>query len=413
VTDSDHQQRVIVLAPRKRDARLSQVILARAGMACAVCGTMEALCDELADAAGAVVLTEEALASEHLGRLISILSAQPVWSDLPLILLMPGGAHSPALERMLAQLGNVLILDRPVRLQTLISVLRSALLARKRQYEIRAYLVEQQHAEEALRNANATLEQQVLERTRELSATNTSLQDEIRERTQLEHAQEQLLRQLVTAQEEERRRIARELHDQMGQHVTALHLGLRTLKDASAGRPTTLASLEQLSQIVTTLGQEAHALALELRPTALDDLGLYVALGQHINQWTARTQIPVDFHSTGVEQQRLPPAIETTIYRVIQEALTNVAKHASATHVSVIVEGHRNRVHAIVEDNGRGFEQGVLLEPAGARDRLGLAGMRERVTQVQGTLMIESAHDRGTSVFVRIPLGEDPAAPAT
>jgi hypothetical protein len=185
VTDPNHQQRVIVLAPRKRDARLTQAILAGAGIACAVCGTMESLCDELADAAGAVLLTEEALASQHLGRLISILSAQPAWSDLPLILLMPGGANSPALDRMLAQLGNVLILDRPVRLQTLISVLRSALLARERQYQIRAHLVEQQHAEEALRHANMTLEEQVLERTRELRVTNTSLQDEIRERIQL------------------------------------------------------------------------------------------------------------------------------------------------------------------------------------------------------------------------------------
>jgi signal transduction histidine kinase len=412
VNDPGHQQRVLVLAPRKRDARLSQAILARAGIACTVCATMESLCDELADAAGAVVLTEEALASEHLGRLIRILSAQAVWSDLPLILLMPGGANSPALERMLAQLGNLLILDRPVRLQTLISVLRSALLARKRQYQIRAHLAEQQHAEEALRHANTTLEQQVLERTRELSVTNTSLQDEIRERTQLEHAREQLLRQLVIAQEQERRRIARELHDQMGQHVTALQLGLRTLKDASAGRSVTLTALEQLSQIVTTLGQEAHALALELRPTALDDLGLYVALGQHIDQWTARTRITVDFHSTGLEQQRLPPAIETTIYRVIQEALTNVVKHANATHVSVIVESHPNRVHAIVEDNGRGFEQGILLKPTGAHNGLGLQGMRERVGQVGGTLIIESARDGGTSLFVRIPLSEHPAEPA-
>jgi signal transduction histidine kinase len=412
VTDPGHEQRVIVLAPRKRDARLSQAILAGPGIACTVCSTMEALCDELADAAGAVVLTEQALASEHLGRLITILSKQPVWSDLPLILLMPSGANAPALEAMLAQLGNVLILDRPVRLQTLISVLRSALLARKRQYQIRAHLVAQQDAEEALRQANTTLEQQVQERTRELRIMNTSLQDEIRERIQLEHAREQLLRQLVTAQEEERRRIARELHDQMGQHVTALQLGLRTLKDASAGRSTTLTALEQLSQIVTTLGQEAHALALELRPTALDDLGLYVALGQHITQWTARTQITVDFHSTGLEQQRLPPAIETTIYRVIQEALTNVAKHADATHVSMIVEGHPNRVQAIVEDNGRGFDHDILLDPTGARDRLGLAGMRERVEQVGGTLMIESARDGGTSVFVRIPLGQHPAEPA-
>jgi signal transduction histidine kinase len=409
VTDADHQQRVIVLAPRKRDARLSQIILARAGMACTVCGTMESLCDELADAAGAVVLTEEALASEHFSRLITILNQQPVWSDLPLILLMPGGANSPVLERMLAQLGNVLILDRPVRLQTLISVLRSALLARKRQYQIRAHLVEQQQAEEALRYANTTLEQQVVERTRELRVTNTSLQDEIQERIQLEHARGQLLRQLVTAQEQEHRRIARELHDQMGQHVTALHLGLRMLKDLSAGRPTTLASLEQLSEIVTTLGQEAHALALELRPTALDDLGLDVALGQHIAQWRARTRITVDFHSTTLEQQRLPPAIETTIYRVVQEALTNVAKHAGAMHVSVIVEYHTNRVHAIVEDNGRGFDQDILREPIGTREGLGLQGMRERVAQVGGTLMIESVHSHGTSLFVRIPLGRHPA----
>jgi signal transduction histidine kinase len=221
---------------------------------------------------------------------------------------------------------------------------------------------------------------------------------------QAEQARQQLLYRLITAQEEERRRIARELHDQMGQYLTGLLLGLRSLRDASYDRPATLALLQQLQQIADLLGQEAHQLALELRPTALDDLGLHSALAHYVDLWSARTQIVVDFASSGLETQRLPAEIETVIYRIVQETLTNVLKHAHATRVSLIVKRHPGEVVTIVEDNGAGFNVEVALHPYSPDRRLGLLGMVERAALVSGTLTIESSRGNGTSVFLRIPL---------
>lgn len=259
-------------------------------------------------------------------------------------------------------------------------------------------------AEEGLQKAHAELEVRVLERTAELAAVNSVLQAEVVERKQVEAARAQLLRRLVTAHEEERRRIARELHDKMGQYLTALILGLHSLKDTCRDQAGADVRLQRLLKITDELVQEVHHLAWELRPAALDDLGLQTALANYITQWSERAEIVVDFHSANLDQQRLPPEIETTVYRIVQEALTNVLKHAHAGRVSIIVECRQNFVHAIIEDNGSGFEaERVLSGTHGGGGRLGLLGMQERVALVAGALEIESSPGVGTTVFARIP----------
>src|SRR6185436_14876097 len=232
------------------------------------------------------------------------------------------------------------------------------------------------------------LEQRVQQRTTDLPAANLSLQREIVERGQAQLARDDVMRQLITAEELQRQRISRELHDQMGQQLTALLLGLQSLKDISRGRPKALATIEQLHSIADQIGREVHQLALDLRPTALDDLGLAAALANYSADWAQRTHVDVNFHSSGLNALRPALEIETKIYRVVLEALNNVARHAQAKHVSVILERRDNYVIAIVEDDGQGFDTEAVMDTLRQEHRLGLLGMRERLTQAGGTLMV-------------------------
>jgi signal transduction histidine kinase len=274
------------------------------------------------------------------------------------------------------------------------------------------YAIERKRSEEALKQAEAalqqerdTLEEKVGARTADLLALNRLLQAEIVQRQTAEEANRQVLRRLSDAQETERGRISRELHDRLGQDLTALKLGLENLRRqgpvaAAAGK-----DLARLDKLVEGLMLDVHRLAWELRPPVLDDLGLNLALRRLTDDWSQSTGVPVDLH-TGDDMgaHRLPPEFETTLYRVAQEALTNVARHANAKRVSVLLERRPGYVSLIVEDDGRGYDaQGVTSAPAGP-GKLGLLGMQERVRLAGGTLAIESSPGGGATVFARLPL---------
>ncbi len=256
-------------------------------------------------------------------------------------------------------------------------------------------------AEAALHQSRLELEQRVAERTDELARANQDLQAEIIERQHAEDMRRELMLQLVTLQEAERYRIARELHDQMGQQLVALSLKLKALENCSHGREEALQNLRQLRAMVDELGQEVHDLALDLRPTVLDDLGLLTAMRTLVEQWREQTHVAVDFHSGTIDDSQIPTHIATAIYRVVQEALTNIIKHAHAKHVSLIIEDG-DTIAVIVEDDGIGFDSETMQ--ARRTNRMGLQGMRERVALVGGTLTIKSSPGSGTTVFVRIPL---------
>jgi len=232
--------------------------------------------------------------------------------------------------------------------------------------------------------------------------------EDITERKQVETERVRLLRRLVTAEEHERRRISRELHDQMGQSLAALMLGLKSLQDSDQFR-SEHARLQQLQNLTDQLANEVHILARELRPTALDDLGLQTVLSNYVEEWSDRCEVPADFHSNGLLGPRLPGDIETTVYRLVQEALTNVMKHAKAQNVSIIVERRANRVLVIVEDDGLGFDVDSLLKIPLSKRRLGLLGMQERVELVGGSLNIESTPGVGTTILAQIPVSKDQA----
>lgn len=229
---------------------------------------------------------------------------------------------------------------------------------------------------------------------------------DIGERKRAEEERNAVLRQLVAAEEKERLRLSRELHDQMGQLVTALLLGLKTLSP----RPGAVADLERLAE---QIAKEVHQVASVLRPPALDRLGLRRALQAHLEEWSARYRVPADFHALGLNAERFPPEIETTLFRAVQEGLTNAAKHAAATQVSLVLERRQGTVGIILEDNGRGFDVERSAEEASGAGRLGLLGMRERVELLGGTMEIESAPGGGTTLFVRLPDRLEPRGPAS
>jgi signal transduction histidine kinase len=212
-----------------------------------------------------------------------------------------------------------------------------------------------------------------------------------------------LLEKVITAQEEERKRIARELHDQTSQSLASLMMGLEMLEntDSILGIKE---RVEDLRFIANSVLGELHDIALELRPSILDDLGLEAALQQYIKDWSNKFRVNGDLHCYGILNYRFPAQVELTVYRVVQEALTNIAKYAQANSVSIIVERKKSVLTAIVEDNGIGFElQHVLASPLKEK-KLGIFGMKERVSVIGGEFTIESEPGVGTTIYAKIPL---------
>jgi signal transduction histidine kinase len=206
------------------------------------------------------------------------------------------------------------------------------------------------------------------------------------------------LRRVVDAQELERRRLARELHDETGQALTSILLGLKSVEDApdEGARERAAADLREL--VVTTL-QDVRRLAVELRPSALDDFGLVAALTRLADTFSEQMGIETSVEASGLGDERLPAQLETALYRIVQEALTNVVKHARATRVTIVLIRNPRSVTAVVEDNGIGFAPEATREGG-----LGLIGMTERVGLLNGRLDVESARGSGTSIVVEVPL---------
>ncbi len=216
-----------------------------------------------------------------------------------------------------------------------------------------------------------------------------------------------LLRRLAQAQEDERRRISRELHDQVGQTVTGLALGLKALEASLGGKghgPEQISRVAWLRSLAAEIGRDIHRAAADLRPSALDDFGLDKAVEALAADWGEKYGVAVDVQVTGEKGARLSPEVEIVVYRVVQEALTNVLKHADARGVSVVLDHARADFRVIVEDDGRGFDVQAFDRDTRAASHFGLLGMRERLSRVGGTMMTESAPGAGTTVFIDIPL---------
>ena len=373
---------VWVLTSLVRDSELICNSLVSAEIKCRCLISIAHEARNLLDGADVLVVLEEALDEYSIRCLANALRQQPPWSDLPVIVLTGGGAVSQTSERlakMRAPLGNVTLMERPVRPITLLSSVRAAIRARQKQYEIRDYLEKLKKADYSLRRSHELLERKVAERTatlRQLSST------------------------LMRSQDEERRRIARELHDSLGQYLAALGMDLNQL--AATGNPRFLSSARKTLDICVN---ETRTLSHLLHPPLLDEIGLASAIQWYVEGFVARSGLKIDLKMTETPAPRFSNNIETTIFRVLQEALTNIHRHSNSKTAEVSLEYRPSEIVLKVADHGTGMPKAHLerFQNSGTAGGVGLAGMRERVMELGGTLRIKSSSE-GTNVKVSVPI---------
>ncbi|HVC32244.1 MAG TPA: histidine kinase, partial [Chloroflexota bacterium] len=243
----------------------------------------------------------------------------------------------------------------------------------------------------------ATLEEQVTKRTEELAERNRELRQLYESLRQQEAQRQALLGRILTAQEDERQRISRELHDSIGQAFWALTLNLERLQRLDGCPPALQGELASLQKLAAESLSDLRRLTVALRPAALDDLGLVPAIRRYAELYLGDAGIAFEIADHGSEG-RLDPFRETVVYRVVQEAINNVARHSGATEARIELRRVDNTLSATVTDNGRGFDR-TIREPG-----VGLQGMAERALLVGGKLEVDSAPGRGTVVGLTIPL---------
>jgi PAS domain S-box-containing protein len=238
---------------------------------------------------------------------------------------------------------------------------------------------------------------------------------DVTERKQAEkaHRQTEIMHRIVEAQEGERRRIARDLNDHLGQKMTALRLQIGSLIDDPKDDSPIAKAISEVEQNALHIDRNIGFLSWELRPTELENLGLPNALATFVREWSSQYGIAAEFHASGLDRtntkttaeisMRMPAVVETNLYRIVQEALNNVLKHAEATRVDVLLQRDDEHTVLIIEDNGRGLENENSSRKA-VGSGLGLLGMQERAALLKGTLELDSSPGAGTTVIVRIPL---------
>ncbi len=228
---------------------------------------------------------------------------------------------------------------------------------------------------------------------------NTWLYDQVHQRNKQLHA---LSQRLFKAQEEERLHLSRELHDESGQLLAALSVQLGLVEKDSDKSGNIGRRISELKKIANELQENLHKLAVDLRPASLDHLGLVKALQQHIEEFSRQHNIKVEFEAVSMEYVRLSNEVETALFRVVQEALTNIGLHAQATQVDVLISRNNDHAVAIIEDNGVGFKLPALT----TEQHLGLFGMRERIEMLGGEFTIESTTGKGTTVKAEVPCND-------
>ncbi|MBV8050413.1 MAG: sensor histidine kinase [Acidobacteriaceae bacterium] len=382
---NSNEMDVLVLAPFGKDAALIENVLRESNLRVRIAKNFKDVVEAVREAAGAAIVAEEALHPAAITELAQELQQQPTWSDFPLLVLTGGGLSTADTEvavRARAPLGNVTLLERPLRPATLISVVRSAVAGRRRQYEIRNHLHEREIAEEALRSARDALESVVEERTlalRRLSA------------------------RLIRLQDDERRRFARELHDSLGQYLAAakITLDMFNMKKANGS-----AALAEAQELIDRAISETRTLSHLLHPPLLDTAGFASAATWYVEGFGKRSGIETSLEIPE-NLNRLPENVETALFRIMQESLTNVYRHSGSSEVKVKLTEENGIAILMIEDSGHGIPQDVLdhFSRSGTNVGVGLAGIRERIKELGGNLEIAS-NAAGTRLTARVPIVE-------
>lgn len=382
---SSRDMEVLVLAPFGKDSALIAQVLQSSALDVSIVKSIAEMVAAIPEHAGAAMIAEEALHDDAIRELAGKLEAQPSWSDFPILVLTGTGLSTASTElavRARSPLGNVTLLERPLRAATMISAVRSALAARRRQYEIRDHLHERKITEEALRAARDTLESIVEERTTALRRLST---------------------QLLRVQDDERRRIARELHDSLGQYLAAAKINLDLLALKEENRETYLTEVQQL---IDRAISETRTLSHLLHPPLLDAVGFPSAASWYVEGFGKRSGIKATLHMPA-NLPRLSEAVETALFRIMQEALTNVYRHAASPAVEISLSIDESAVTLAIVDFGRGIPRETLerFAHSGTKVGVGLAGIRERVNELGGSFHIHSDNS-GTCLKACIPISE-------
>lgn len=502
------ERRVLLLCPTGRDAGLAADMLqGSGGVVATICSTLSALIEQLAVGAGCALLAEEALDDNGIVQLQAQLGKQAAWSDVPLLLLARHGADSWTTARAMELLGNVTILERPLRIAALASAVRAALRARERQYQLREQLREREAATEALAERDESLRMALAAgnmgaydldlRTGQATWTEASFailgqtptwdrrasfsmwlagiveedrdevvhQHELARNTKTRYAFEHrfvrpgdgkqiwlstvgrfiydendvafrsvgvffdstprreleehlrtintdlaalveertgelrnLSHHLIEVSENEKRALARELHDELGAMMTALLIDLDLIR-RKAESPALKEVANRAAELVQSAAMVKRRIMEGLRPSVLDMMGLHEALRSLAAEFSRRTGIECGVDR--IERIRdIDQRIAIALYRIVQEALTNVAKYARATHVEISLTQSDRLLRLSVLDDGIGLAEASQTE----RRSYGISGMRERVSYLGGEFLIESRTGGGTAVHVRIPL---------
>jgi len=375
--------RVLILAPFGKDGLLMEKVLKQSAIDACNVSQIADLAAAIPESAGAAILAEEALSEELVSLLVQRLSVQPPWSDFPIIVLTGGGVTTAGTERDVRSrsvMGNVTLLERPLRPATLISAVRSALVARQRQYEIRNHLRERKLAEDALRRAHDALETLVEQRTAALRVLST---------------------RLIRVQDDERRRVARELHDGLGQYLVAAKMSLDVL---SRKLHSAASQFQDVQHLVERAISETRTLSHLLHPPLLDEAGFASAARWYVEGFGNRSGINASLEVPD-DLPRLSPDIETALFRILQEALTNVHRHARSPAVDVRLTVDDANAKLTIKDHGRGIPRDLLdrFAQSGTNVGVGLAGIRERIKELLGAFDIQSS-DAGTILTASIPL---------
>lgn len=406
---------VLLCAPFGKDAEILTEIVSSEGLGITHCASLIELARRFSERTDFILLTEEALVSSSLQAIQRTLRKQEPWSDIPIILLASAGATpSRWTTGFVSKLGvnaNISILERPARVPTIISVLRTAKRARIRQRQLQELLLQEKESRLKLRSAHDQLELRVKERTSELSRTNDELTREIKERRRAERDLRNLSAKVLTIQDKERRRIARDLHDGVGQTLTAALMAVSQATSCPEPLPTVCqAGLRDVEDLLQQAIQEVRTVSHLLHPPLLDESGLLSAIQWYAEGFSKRSGVQLELE-VGERGQRLGRDVETGLFRIVQEALTNVHRHSEAKAVHIRIKSTRGRLTLSIQDDGKGIPSDALRITPNGSQGVGLASMRERSALLGGTFNVET-NSRGTLIVVSVPL-QIPKNPAS